>query len=318
MNNKLLTIVITAYNEEKYITRCIESIEKSLGEERNKVEIIVSNNNSTDKTVEIVEELKKIYSNIEIVTSTKKGPSVARNFGINVANGKFITFVDGDDYLDGNILKVLHIIEQNSSIELFQTTCSIHKNNIVLKPMPCKEEYFYKQLNFEKFVKNLKLNTIFSSSSSKIISLDVIRKNNLLYNENNMQMEDMEFGIRAWNNAKSFMFIDCAFYHYETRHEDSLTYKISFKRILQGLNSSTCSVEFIKNNSKNKKLLQFVSLMSYSLIRRYKELEGEDRKSFIKELKNNREVLNYPYFFSTRLFYIVYKIFGLEFALKFV
>ena len=321
MDEKLLSILITAFNEEKYLNRCVDSIINALGDSFNKVEIIISNNNSTDKTLEIAEEYCKQYSNIFVYTSTKQGPSVARNFGIQYSNCKYITFIDGDDYVDGNLLEVLNTLEKYEDVDIFQLTCHIHKNGETLIPKLCEDEQYNKKISQQEFLDNLKLDAGFSSSSGRIINKNLIVSNNLQYDERFMQMEDMEFGVRLWVRAKTFVFLDKPYYHYETRHENSLTNKISLKRMLQGVGASATAISYLLSREdckRYKKLFQFVSLLSYSLIRRYKELTKEEKQIFLKELKKNKIILNYPYYFSTKLFYIVYKVFGLKVALKFV
>ena len=317
-NEKLLTIVITAYNEEKYIARCLDSVINSCKDYLSKLQIIVSNNNSSDKTLEIAQEYQKKISNIEVSTTRKQGPSVARNEGIRLAKGKYITFFDGDDYVKDSFKDVLNLIGKNDQIDCFQMSYQIEKSGEAIIPELCKKENYNLSLDLSTFVKNINLNTSFSSSSSRIFKTQLLKENELFYNENFMQMEDMEFSIRAISDCKTFMFLPDIYYVYETRHENSLTHKISLSRMLQGVNASFESMSYLINNNANKKLKQFVSLMSYSLIRRCKELSKQDRKIFIQNLKEKKIILKYPAHLSTKLFYIFSKTFGIKFALMFV
>lgn len=319
MSKPILTIVITAFNEEKYLNRCVDSLINSLGEKISDVEIIISNNNSTDKTLEIAQEYERKFNNISVITSIKKGPSVARNVAINKATSEFVTFIDGDDYVDENITKIIDLVKQNPDIDLFQFSYFIHKGENQFAPDVCKENVFNKVLDKKQFLKNFNLNTGFSSSSSRIIKKDLILSNSIYYNEDHMQMEDMEFGVKVMSKAKKFMFLNVSYYHYETRHDNSLTKKISLDRMLQGINASLESVKYLKNSkNENKKLLQLVSLMTYSLIRRYKELENDEKDVLLSQLKKCKVILDNPFFFSTKLFYLVYKILGIKFAIKFI
>lgn len=317
-NEKLLTIVITAYNEEKYIARCLDSVINSCKDYLSKLQIIVSNNNSSDKTLEIAQEYQKKFRNIEVTTTRKQGPSVARNEGIRLAKGKYITFFDGDDYVKETFKDVLHLIEENDKIDCFQMSYQIEKSGEILIPELCNQDKYNLVLDLSNFVESINLNTAFSSSSSRIFKTQVLKENKLFYNENFMQMEDMEFSIRAITNCKSFMFLPNVYYVYETRHQNSLTHKISLNRMLQGVNASFEAMSYLIKNNANLKLMQFVSLMSYSLIRRYKELSKQDRKIFIQNLKEKKAILKFPAHLSTKLFYIFSKIFGVKFALMFV
>ena len=93
---KKLSIIIPAYNAENYIEKCLNSIE-----DKDSIEIIVINDGSTDKTMEILNK----YKNIKIINNTNHGVSYSRNSGLKVASGKYIMFVDSDDYLNCDVDK---------------------------------------------------------------------------------------------------------------------------------------------------------------------------------------------------------------------
>lgn len=93
-----LSIIIPAYNVQEYIERCILSIAKK-DIDMLKIEIIVINDGSTDNTSRALEKLKNIYPSIIILNKPNGGLSSARNAGLDIAKGKYIMFVDADDYL---------------------------------------------------------------------------------------------------------------------------------------------------------------------------------------------------------------------------
>lgn len=104
--NKLLSIIIPAYNVQSYIQKCIDScfsqdIDISL------YELLIINDGSTDSTLDIIEESAQKYSNIRIFSQKNGGLSAARNVGIVNAEGKYIWFIDSDDYIRSNVLKKL-------------------------------------------------------------------------------------------------------------------------------------------------------------------------------------------------------------------
>lgn len=101
LKNKI-SIIIPAYNEEKYISECIESIRKqTLSID---TEIIVIDDGSTDKTVEFSKELKII-----VLQQTHKGSGAARNLGLTKATGDFILFLDGDDRLEEDAFETFFV-----------------------------------------------------------------------------------------------------------------------------------------------------------------------------------------------------------------
>lgn len=97
---KKVSVIIPVYNQEELINKCLESIPK-----RDDIEIIVVNDGSNDKTLEILQKYqKKVYSDLKIITYKKnKGVSYARNSGIDLAEGEYIVMIDSDDYIYGDI-----------------------------------------------------------------------------------------------------------------------------------------------------------------------------------------------------------------------
>ena len=90
-----VSVIIPVYNQEELIIRCLDSIPK-----REDVEIIVINDGSTDNTLNTLEEYKKNYSKLNIITyENNEGVSYARNKGIDAALGDYLLFIDSDDYI---------------------------------------------------------------------------------------------------------------------------------------------------------------------------------------------------------------------------
>jgi len=109
---KLLSVIIPAYNAEKYLAKCVES---AVNQTYKNIEIIIVNNGSSDNTHEICEELKAKYNNIKIIKlNPNQGVNLARKAGVEAASGDYITFIDSDDYIDLNAYeKVIKVLEEN-------------------------------------------------------------------------------------------------------------------------------------------------------------------------------------------------------------
>lgn len=102
----ILSIVVPVYNVEDYLSKCLDSI-LNQDIDKDDYEIIVVNDGSTDGSGEIAEEYAERYSNITLINQENQGLSGARNSGIKVARGKYIQFVDSDDYLEPDVEKSL-------------------------------------------------------------------------------------------------------------------------------------------------------------------------------------------------------------------
>lgn len=118
----LLSIIVPVYNIENYITRCIESL-LNQGFSQNEYEIILINDGSTDNSEQICLHYATLYNNIIFKSQINQGVSAARNSGLEMARGKYICFVDGDDYLISNGLSTVfynYTSKDNPDITIYQ------------------------------------------------------------------------------------------------------------------------------------------------------------------------------------------------------
>lgn len=113
MNNELISIIVPIYNCEKYLSECLESI---LKQSYIYFELILINDGSNDKSGDICKKYANADKRIIYINQSNSGVSVARKKGIDISNGKYISFIDSDDYIDENYLMNLYkkITESNS------------------------------------------------------------------------------------------------------------------------------------------------------------------------------------------------------------
>lgn len=140
-----VSVIIPCYNSEDYLSQCLESVLKQ--NTSYKFEVIAINDGSTDRTEDILENYKKIYDNLRVISQPNKGFSGARNTGIRASKGKYLIFVDSDDYIVG---KYIHkLINKAYENDLDIVACgyySFRKEKIYKKVNP-KNEYDKKLLN---------------------------------------------------------------------------------------------------------------------------------------------------------------------------
>lgn len=103
---KKVSIIVPVYNMEKYLNKCMDSLVNQTLED---IEIITINDGSKDSSLKILNEYKEKYPNkVVIINQENQGISVARNNGINAATGKYIGFVDSDDYVKTDMFEKLY------------------------------------------------------------------------------------------------------------------------------------------------------------------------------------------------------------------
>ena len=127
MLDEKITVIVTAYNQEKYIDRCMQSI---LNQTYKNLDIIVIDDGSTDETTKII----KKYQNIKIYSKQNEGIYSARNLGISLCKTKYFMFVDSDDYLEPNAIEILYkaIISSNSDIAMGMTYNSVPQHEMTI------------------------------------------------------------------------------------------------------------------------------------------------------------------------------------------
>ena len=159
-NNKLLTIIIPAFNAQKTLSKCIDSI---INQKKKWVELIVIDDNSKDKTLQICKKYKKNIGkdNFKFFSLKKnRGPGFCRNIGIKKSSGIFLAFLDSDDFFLNNSLEILKkiILKKNPDILI---------NNNMRNKIPYSNNLFFN--NFDKdFYNKSKFLKIFSSKKLNI------------------------------------------------------------------------------------------------------------------------------------------------------
>lgn len=105
MNNDLISIIIPIYNVEKYIKECIDSVVK---QSYKNIEIILIDDGSKDNSGKICDYYSNKYKQIRVIHKHNEGVSIARNIGIELSAGKYITFIDADDFVEPNYIEILY------------------------------------------------------------------------------------------------------------------------------------------------------------------------------------------------------------------
>lgn len=322
MNKKYdFSFIITAYNVETFLEKCVDGILKQLDDKFN-FEIIISDNMSKDKTREIANRLVSTHSNIRVITSKPQGPSAARNRGIEVALGKYIVFIDADDYIDENICSVFENVLRNDDVDLFQCAIKIHTKDKKTNTEELFKNFKTEKMNSKEFISNLPLVNCFNGCYLKIVRKDFIVQNELWFDEKYFLSEDMQWSIKVWNKANKIMAIPTAYYNYIIYNAGSITNSIKFDKAMQGLNASKDTFDWLDKNVEDdavvKKCKKYVTFGTCSVLRKCKNMTAQEIKEINKFLKQNKNLLKFAPALKCKLFLMVRNLFGLKFALKFV
>ncbi|MFQ6752305.1 MAG: glycosyltransferase family 2 protein, partial [Clostridia bacterium] len=111
-----ISVIIPCYNQEKYIKECLNSI---LNQSFKDFEIIAVDDGSTDNTLNILKSYERIHSNIIVLTQRNKSAGAARNYGLSRAQGKYLLFMDSDDFLDHEAFAILDNITNTEKADIY-------------------------------------------------------------------------------------------------------------------------------------------------------------------------------------------------------
>lgn len=212
----ILSVVIPVYNCETKIQRCLESI---LNQTFKNFEVIIINDGSTDKTMEIINKMQ-LDSRFIIFDKQNGGVSSARNFGILKSTGEFITFIDSDDYIQQNHFEIIvdKIIEQKCDVLI--TTYQELSNNGTRQISLHESSKLNKVYKLENIISILKEKNMLNQPWNKIFKRDKIRS---LFDNSLSIGEDLIFLLKNINSDSTFAIVDSKSYFYDTTSDLSLT-----------------------------------------------------------------------------------------------
>lgn len=188
-----ISIIVPIYNAEKYLHKCIKSL---LNQTKKELEFILINDGSTDNSEQIIKKYKD--KRIKYFKNKNQGIGKTRNFGIDKATGKYIMFLDSDDYLREDACKILYDKAEEEKLDL--VICNFYR---VEEEANLEEKITIPEFKNTtlKEKKDLLLN-VNLAPWNKLYKSELIKKNNIKFVEN-LKYEDAPFVIEAMDKAKS-------------------------------------------------------------------------------------------------------------------
>lgn len=209
-----VSVIVPVYNVEKYIDRCIKSL---INQSFKDYEIVIVNDGSRDNSQKIIDKYVKKYPE-KIVSYIKEngGVSSARNYGINNARGKYLTFVDSDDYVSKDYLKLLYDkITENDNDMVFSDVYK-KKNDVTEVMMGLRSE----NIDIHK-------NALISlpATWNKMYKKSLFTNNNIIYPEEIRLGEDLATITKLILHAKNIGYVNTPIYYYIIREGSATNQK---------------------------------------------------------------------------------------------
>lgn len=268
-----VSVVIPVYNTEKYLERCLNSL---VNQSLKDCEIICINDGSTDKSLEILEEYKVKYPQIVIINQQNKGPSAARNCGIEIAKGEYIGFVDADDWVDLDYFEKLYNSAKANNCDIAVAGIdAIHKWK-TKKLVEIKDEIVTSDTD-EKY--ELCKCPRYSYTCNKIYKLQKIKEIGILFEEG-IFYEDVIWSVQILYYISSLAAVPKVKYHY-FRHAGSIVRQTDVKKEKDFNYAQSKCRNFIKEHNINVQSQEFIKKHKFLGITFLKTIEKDNYIKYI-------------------------------------
>lgn len=284
MNKPIISIIIPVYNVALFLRQCIQSI---ISQEGN-IEVILADDGSPDESPSICDEYAQKDNRIHVIHKQNGGVSSARNAGLDAAQGEWIWFVDGDDYIAENVLKrIYQEIQKHPHADLIQMGMNYlyDDNRLVTQRIELIDN-----LKKNKFL----LQHITYHNHRLLFKREIIKKNQLRFTQGLRVAEDQEFQLKYMMLCKTPIQIPISAYIYRQRegsatHDSNTSIRIVNNTfvVLENLN------QFINDKQipAEEWLHNRIQIMIRSLLYAASQIHNLDKKEI--KAKLNRLAIQY-------------------------
>ena len=265
MDNQKISIIIPVYNVEKYLKQCLDSV---IGQTLQDIEIICINDGSTDNSLKILQEYAQKCNKLKIFSTKNSGLACTRNFGIEKAKGKYLFFLDSDDYLASeNVFELLYkkAIESKKDIIISRAIAFPETEDEFLMNLVKEKNDF---LNYPDYNNVTVSENNFSDVIDKypctswgcLYKTEFIKKNNLTFINKNVPYEDNGFFIKVISNFPTIECTNIQGIMYRIRHDSIITTKINLNKrrffVKTVLDDAFQYINKIHSSKTSKKIIQ--------------------------------------------------------------
>ncbi len=317
-NQALISVIIPVYNVEEYLRECIDSV---LNQTYQNFEIILVDDGSTDSSGTICDEYVDKDDRVSVVHQKNAGPSKTRNTGLENATGKYIYFLDSDDYIEKNTLELLiNTAESNDADIVFFDALSFADDGSEIK-----QGYFvngtYESKSGYEMLTELHNNKDYHCSVVLLfINRTLLNSNNIRFLESAYCSEDMLFTYKVFCSSKKSAQCKHTLYHRRYRSFSIVTSKKSQRHFRSCRDVYEEIRDFSQKIGKTGDYMatEYTVRCAFNALDTYKKISKADQKLCRNEYKVlKKDILSYSAFGNTALkmrcygkaFWFIYKIF---------
>lgn len=283
--NELISIIVPVYKVENYLQRCVESL---INQTYQNIEIILVDDGSPDRCGEMCEAFALQDARIRVYHKENGGLSDARNYGVSVANGAYIGFVDSDDYIHHSMYEKLYqaITKEKADVAECGVTRVYGNRNRV----HCEIENLYEVMNEKQYFEEvLTSKKVYGSVWCKLIRKEIAKQ---VQFEKGKYYEDLFYNLELVQVAKKYVFTNQPHYYYFIRENSITTEKYSPKQltIIEAMNNyyMFCEKNYPELIEKAfiRQSLAYLSIFNQLILDDYKNYsEFKEVYQFLKQNK---------------------------------
>ncbi len=283
------SIIVPVYNVEKYLDKCLSSIKR---QNFNNYEVIIVNDGSSDNSQKTIDKYSKDDNRFKSFITENRGLSEARNYALEKVTGDYILFLDGDDYLNENLLNILNSELQIANVDLVRFSCATVDEDGKLLSKENNLEYRNKET--EKIIKELITRDYVETACLYCYKCSFWKKYNFKYAKGKIH-EDYGLTPLIIYYSERITSINFIGYYYVQRN-NSITKIKDYNKIKKGVYDMYSQYKDIVNKllvEKNSITKQTIlSYVAECAIIKGRQLNNKDLKEYIESLKKDKVVKN--------------------------
>jgi len=281
--NPIISIIVPVYNVEEYLQRCIDSI---LNQSFKNFELILVNDGSTDNSLKICKEYLLNDPRVKIINKENGGLSSARNAGINIAKGRYIGFVDSDDWINKEMYKILYELCEKNNSDIAECRYTVTTGNEMNLD---NSSNLITILNNEEAIKSLYTNTSYGSvvSWNKLYRCELFK--DIKFPEGKLN-EDQFTTYKLYYKSNKIVLIDKVLYYYFQSTKSIMRSEFTLKK-LDAIEAIESSHKFFEENNLydlvlwNDTLYSFVLIKYFIILLRNEQFDNKYRNSILEKFR---------------------------------
>jgi glycosyltransferase involved in cell wall biosynthesis len=306
----LASIIVPVYNSERHLASCVES---ALGQSYRNIELLLIDDGSTDGSGKLCDAYARQDSRVRVQHAVNGGPALARNLGIEHSRGEFLFFLDSDDRIEPDAIRVLVENQQQTHADLVIGDFTIKHSGIetVDTRFLFPEDALFGRIDVvARVTRYLKRPTAYSFLTyvwGKLFRASLLKSHRVLFNPELRIFEDIDLNVRFLRYAESVSYVRSKLYSYTSYpnsigtasglHKYPLAYKHTLGAIQEFLLASSVPAETVRRDIGNARVHSAIRIM-VALFRHGQHTSLWETRALISRIVNDPDLVKDLRFYS--------------------